>query len=594
MRQLFIEEVKEKVFFNKNETNRIDNEEVNLLIDEWKEQLLLSDISLFERKLLKENITIESFRLILETIILSKNNINSNIEIKKAGNENDRELNFLLIFDDFLNENFTEVAKDLNYYNTFFSINKEKILRSYGNHLLALIAKISEKTIFHEYKSWEEKFGCDLAAFISKLSNRHYKYYFYNKYPLLIRLVIDEINRAYSFLIEILSALENDWEDIKDIVRKSKTLEDLNFGLGDRHVFGKSVTVVIFNDNLKLLYKPHSLLIDDSYSRFIELLFNKNKRLKHIIKNPKVIVRNNYGWQEFIVQKKTDDTLKLKEFYYKAGVHLSLFYILNGNDLHYENIISVSRTPMIIDMETLLSPTINKTKNVSLKSVIDVGLLPFGVFRGDRYLEFGGLTNCKNQKSPFKKNTISIKEGKIIDEDHYMDESKNLPYKTDINIQHFLTDIIDGFSDTYEILLENKKNLFELINDFFSKSKIRFITRNTLTFSHLLREAYHPYLMTNGFLLEMHLDGLWLEVNSASYLEKVIISEKKSLLNLDIPYFYTFYNSKSIFDFENKEISNFFDISPKGNIDKSVKNICEEDKKRQIWIIKASIISHIN
>lgn len=594
MRELFIEEIKEKAWVNKNETNSIDNEEVNLLIDEWKQQMFLNDVSLFERKLLKENITVESFRLILENIILSKNNVNTKIEIKKVRNGNDLELNFLLIFDSFLNNNFTKVAKDLNYFHTFFSINKKKILQSYQNHLLELLAKISEKTIFHEYKSWEEKFGCDLAAFISKLSNSHYKYYFYNKYPLLIRLVNDEINRAYSFLIEILAALKTDWEDIKNIVRKSKTLEDLNFGLGDRHVIGKSVTLVIFNDNLKLLYKPHSLLINDSYSKFIELLFNKNNRLKHIIKNPKVIVKDNYGWQEFIVQKKTDDTLKLKEFYYKAGVHLSLFYILNGNDLHYENIISVSRTPMIIDMETLLSPIINKPKNVSLKSVIDVGLLPFGVFNGDRYLDFGGLTNCKNQKSPFKKKTISIREGKIIDEDDYMDESKNLPYKTDVNLRHFLNDIIDGFSDTYEILLENKKDLFEVINTFFSKSKIRFITRNTLTFSHLLREAYHPYIMTNGFLLEMHLDGLWLEVNDTSYLEKVIISEKKSLLNLDIPYFYTSYNSKSIFDFENKEIGNFFDISPKENIDKSVKNICVEDKKRQIWIIKASIIANTN
>jgi type 2 lantibiotic biosynthesis protein LanM len=594
MRQLFIEEVKEKVFFNNNDTNKIYNEEINLIIDEWEEQLLLSNKSLFERKLLKEDITIDNFRLILETIITSKNNINSNIEIKTTETENNLELNFLLIFNDFLNENFTQIAKDLNYYGTYFSINKKNIIQSYRNHILASIAKISEKTIFHEYKSWEEKYGSNLATFISKLSNRHYKYYFYNKYPLLVRLVIDEINRVYNFFKEILSALQNDWEDLKKIVKKNKTLEDLNFGLGDKHVHGKSVSTLIFNDGLKLLYKPHSLLIDDSYSRFIELLFNKNKKLKHVIKNPKVIVRDNYGWQEFIVQKKTDDTAKLKEFYYKTGVHLALFHILNGNDLHYENIIGVSNTPMIIDMETLLSPRISKTENVSLKSVIDVGLLPFGIFRGDLYLQFGGLTNCKNQKSPFKMNVIDIRQSKIEKEDHFMDESKNLPYKTSINLQEYLNDIIDGFSDAYQILLENKKDLFEIINDFFSKSKIRFITRNTLTFSYLLREAYHPYIMTNGFLLEKHLDGLWLEVNSASHLEKVIVSEKKSLLNLDIPYFYTYYNSRSIFDFENKEICNFFDVSPMENIEESIKNISLEDKKRQIWIIKASIISYAN
>jgi|GEM_PF-4364224 len=593
MRQLFIEEVQKKVLLNKKE-HTVDNEEVNFLIEEWKEKLSLDDCNLFERKLSNENFTIENFKIVLNTIISSKNILKSNIEIKHAENKNNPKLKSLVVFEGYLNKNFVEVAKDLSYYSTFFSINQEQILKSYQDNLLQSIAEIFEKTIFHEYKLWEEKFDSDLEIFISKLTSTHYKNYFYNKYPLLIRLVNDEINRSYKFLIEILTALRNDWAAIKDIVKERKTLEDLNFGLGDRHMSGKTVTILVFNDNLKLLYKPHSLLIDESYSRLIELLFNKDKRLKYIVENPKVIVRNNYGWQEYITQKKTDDTYKLKEFYYKTGVHLALFYILNGNDLHYENIISALGNPMIIDMETLLSPGINTSKNSPLQSVINVGLLPFGIFRGDKYLEFGGLTDCKKQKSPFKKSTISVKEGKINEEEYYMDESKNLPYKTEINLQHFLTDIVDGFSDTYEILLENKEDLFEIINSFFSKSKIRFITRNTLTYSHLLREAYHPYHMTNGFLLEMHFDGLWFEVNGSPYLEKVIVSEKKSLLNLDIPYFYTFYDSKSLFDSENKEIDSFFNISPKENINERLKKISLEDKQRQIWVIKASILSHIN
>lgn len=248
---------------------------------------------------------------------------------------------------------------------------------------------------------------------------------------------------------------------------------------------------------------------------------------------------------------------------------------------------------MIIDMETLLSPMIKERNKICLKNVIEVGLLPFGIFRGDEYYEFGGLTNSKNQKSPFKNDTINIKEGKIISEDAYMGESKNIPYNVDTDLVNFLDDIIEGFTHTYKILLENKTTLLEDINIIFCNAKIRYITRNTLTFSYLLKEAHHPYLMTKGFLLERHFDWLWYEVNDTPYLEKVINSEKKSLLNLDIPYFYTLYNSNSIFDFENNEIKDFFEISPQRNIRESIKNICLDDLKRQIWIIKASIISHV-
>jgi type 2 lantibiotic biosynthesis protein LanM len=591
MRELFIKEINEKFIFNNTHTYKIDNTELDSFIEEWEDELSADNISFFEKKLKEENITTENFKKIIGSVISSKNNLNLQIETQKLDTNNEFNLGVLIIFDCLLNKNFTKVIEVLKHYNHFFSLNEKQLLNSYKNHTLSSIAKISEKTIFHEFKFWDERFIGDLSEFSSRLSNKHYRKYFYNKYPLLIRLVNDEINRAYDFIIEILSALKNDWESIKEIIKGIEILEDLNFGLGDRHVSGKSVTIVIFNDDLKFIYKPHSLEIDDSYSKFIEFFINKN--LKYRIKNPKVIVRNNYGWQEFITQLKTDDNEKLKEFYYKTGVHLCLFYILNGNDLHYENIIGVSKTPMIIDMETLLSPLITRNKNIHLKSVYDVGLLPFGIYSGETFFQFGGLTNPKSQKSPFKKNTVNIEEREIITEDIYMDESKNLPYKKDIDLKNFINDIIDGFSDSYEILLKNKDDLFEIINSFFSNSKIRFITRNTMAFTHLLNEAFHPYLMTNGFLLEKHLDLLWLAVKDILYLEKVIISEKNSLLNLDIPYFYTFYNSKSLFDFENKKIDNFFDLSPKENIEQSIKNISSDDKVRQIWIVKASIISYI-
>lgn len=142
-------------------------------------------------------------------------------------------------------------------------------------------------------------------------------------------------------------------------------------------------------------------------------------------------------------------------------------------------------------------------------------------------------------------------------------------------------------------MIEKKGILLDLINRFFCNSKIRFITRDTMQFSHLLREASHPYLMTNGYLLEKHFDWLWGQVGDTPHLEKVVNSEKKSLLNLDIPYFYALYNSNNLFDFEHKKIDNFFEISPIQNIQESINNISLQDRNRQIWVIKATIVSHM-
>lgn len=247
MKHLFIGEIEKKRVHNKKNTIT-HNEDVDLLIQEWRKQLLVNNENFFERKLLNENIATEEFSELLNNILSSKSNIN----ISRKVCLNNLNIGLLEIFHDFLDENFSEIETDLNYFNTFFSINKDKLLQSYKNRILSLIWKISEKTIFHESKLWEERYDKNISDFNLRLKNHHYKYYFYNKYPLLIRLVNDEIKRAKKFLIAILTALKEDWKSIEQIVTGYKFLEDLQFGLGDRHADGKSVTLIIFNDNLKI------------------------------------------------------------------------------------------------------------------------------------------------------------------------------------------------------------------------------------------------------------------------------------------------------------------------------------------------------
>jgi type 2 lantibiotic biosynthesis protein LanM len=574
MRHLFITEIDNLNFPCKIE----DKTYLNEILSGWKDQLSIGDQNFFKTKLLHEKISEEDFKKKLEIIISSKK---QNNEIFSSDIKNDIDLGFLSILEDYINRGCANIEKELNHYNNFYIINVQQILISFKNHLLSSLSKISEKIIFYEFKYWEDR-----------LSNRHYKYYFYNKYPLLMRYVNDEINKASDFLISILSALKNDWKKINLIIN-NKSLENLDFELGDRHNNGQSVTLLYFNDNLRLLYKPHCLNIDNSYSNFINNILNNQKKLKYRISTPKIIQGLNYGWQEYIFNKKTDDKILLKEYYYKTGVHLCLFYLLNGSDLHFENLISDSKSPMIIDMETLLSPKVHSSKNISLRNVTHTGLLPFVLFTGNQYFELGGLSNSKNLKSPFKNKKISLKEGKIIEEDVFMDESKNIPYLSEISLLDYVDEIIQGFEETYNVLIEKKEELVDVINNYFLNSRIRYIARDTLIYSHLLREAYHPSLMTDGFLMERHFDWLWIQINDIPYLERLTLFEKKNLLNFDIPYFYTLYDSKSIFNSNGEEISDFFEISSKENVNLNVENISEKDKKRQVWLIKASVISHI-
>lgn len=590
MKELFISEINKNLL--EGSIKRKKNDEIENLITQWKEQLTVKGYDFFTKKIEIENLTLENFREILY-LILQTNNINPRLSNRKYSLPEKKELGYLILFGEEILPVFSEISNKIEEYNKYFSINKAVLLKSCKEYILSTITKISENTIFHEFKTWEERYGNGLDSFSKNLENSHFKYYFIKKYTLLHRLIKDEIKKAYDYIIQILESLKSDLSEIRKII-DFKTLKKIEFGLGDRHNLGKTVTLIIFNNNLKIIYKPYSLSTNQSYNEFVRFYINKKKILKYEINNPKIINKNKYGWQEFIIHQTTDNKKNLKEYYYKVGVHLFLYYVLNGNDLHFENTICNSNTPMIIDMETLLSPQTNTNMKIDLKNVLQVGLLPFSVFTGQNYFEIGGLTDPENIKSPFKRKTINLLEGKIVEEDQFFKQSKNIPYGKKINLLHYIDNITDGFTDAYSIILKDKNEIFDIIKFYFSDTKIRYIARDTMIYSHLLRESYHPFLLTYGFLLEKHFDWLWLQTFENSKLDSIILSEKNSLLNFDVPYFYTTFKSKNLYDLNGLLKKDFFDISPIDSIKENINNINIEDKERQIWIIKASIISYIN
>ncbi|OXA78181.1 type 2 lanthipeptide synthetase LanM [Flavobacterium columnare] len=572
--------------------NKNDYEEIEKIILEWKNQLTLNGISKFENKLYQENLTIDKFREILYSIINCKID-NSKINCKNFKLKDKEELGYLILFEHEILPVFSNLLEKLDDCKMYFEIDEQSLLNSFKIYILSTISKISENTIFHEYKTWEERYGITLNIFSKNLRSKHFKKYFISKYALLFRLVKDELERCLDFIYQILESLISDYLQIRKIV-DFKIIKSIEFGLGDRHNLGKTVSLINFDENLKIIYKPYSLSTNQAYNNFVDFYINEKKSLKYKIKNPRIINKDNYGWQEFIEHTTTSNMNDLREYYYKIGVHLFLYYILNGNDLHFENTICHMNSPMIIDMETLLSPNTNLETKIDFKNVLQVGLLPFSVFTGENYFELGGLTDSKGVKSPFKKKIINLDKGKIVEEEQFFGKSKNLPYNEKINLLNYIDDIIDGFKTIFHIIMKEKDEIFEIVLKYFKQTKIRYIARDTMIYSHLLRESYHPFLLTYGFLLEKHFDWLWLQTFENPKLETIIQSEKNSLLNLDVPYFYTEFDSRDLKDFKGIVKKDFFKISSVDSIQKNISDINLSDLERQIWVIKASIITYIN
>ena len=47
----------------------------------------------------------------------------------------------------------------------------------------------------------------------------------------------------------------------------------------------------------------------------------------------------------------------MRRFYHRQGALLALLYVLDGTDMHYENLIAVGEQPVLVDVETLFHPS---------------------------------------------------------------------------------------------------------------------------------------------------------------------------------------------------------------------------------------------
>ena len=67
-----------------------------------------------------------------------------------------------------------------------------------------------------------------------------------------------------------------------------------------------------------------------------------------------VLDRSTHGWVEFVEHLPCRDHDEARRYYERAGMLLCLFYVLEGTDCHYENIIASGEYPVLIDTETLM------------------------------------------------------------------------------------------------------------------------------------------------------------------------------------------------------------------------------------------------
>ncbi|HEY5834577.1 type 2 lanthipeptide synthetase LanM family protein [Streptomyces sp.] len=194
------------------------------------------------------------------------------------------------------------------------------------------------------------------SAFIEEASQDGYLDRIAPRYPALRPRLESVARLSVAAVAAFASRLAADRSLLEEIVGAPPgALRGVTFGAGDTHRGGLTVSRADF-DGGTVMYKPRRSQIDAALGALIDELYAGFTRVPdrgERIRVPRVLLRDGYGWAEFVRHRYCADERELAVFYRNIGHWLAVLRFVGGTDMHAENMVAAGPVPVIVDSETL-------------------------------------------------------------------------------------------------------------------------------------------------------------------------------------------------------------------------------------------------
>ncbi|WFB58588.1 type 2 lanthipeptide synthetase LanM family protein [Paenibacillus sp. BR1-192] len=529
--------------------------------------------------------------------ILSASNVNEFINIKSSP-----------VIRPFLAEFWRNLQDSLNNVNEDI-IDKLQVEQELMQVCVQRLSSLQYKTTMLEI-SIASRLG-ELAA---ESPNERYQEYFklledpdhlralFDTYPVLARCMTEYTLMFGTYVCEIIIHYSSDWNKFKSKLGNGceyDCLTGIEIGAGDTHNKGKSVAILKFNSGAKLVYKPHSLRIDECYSAMLDWV--NQRGIKYLLTSPNALNCGTYGYHEFISHHPCQSIMEVEQFYYRLGALTALCYACGATDYHSENIIASGAQPVLIDLETIFTP-LTETQlqymlgEQSLRTVFSSLMIP-GIYSPSPLLDIdlsavGGRGGQKSQLMKIQRiNNFGTDEAFLIDESYTTDERQNRPMINGeyMDVSMFTKHMIEGFCDLYRLILTHRDTFVQDILLPYSDAMGRHVIRATALYGKLLTHSMHPDYLQN----ESDRDRLLqiISNNSAFPPKTVIEHELEQMQRQDIPYFMFSLNSCDLYDMNGVCIRDFYPMSIIELVEHYLMQLSEDDLSIQLQYLRWSLSS---
>lgn len=350
--------------------------------------------------------------------------------------------------------------------------------------------------------------------------------------------------------------------------------------VGDSHL-GRSVTILHYEDGSKQVFKPRCSAVDRAWVSFCTWL--QKAGMPYAPAYVPFTQGEDGTYFEFVPHLPLPSVQAAKIYYLRCGALLCTCYLLGSKDMHCENLIARGDTPVLVDLEALLSgepasflvppsPETSPAYSQEDNCVLLTSLLPHKRFFGDDVLELGGITGWN--------------------------DSHNLPFLEDgtaVLPKDYLSPILEGFQTAYEWFLQNRDRLLQSPYTLFTACQLRILLRPTQLYQRLLNRLQQPDMQQSPTQYDRLLNKLSLAFTRYTHprlLDRVLPicqAEKAALQRWDIPYFILHANDTALYD-ENDRLlcENYLRVSPWARTNAILNHLSPEDCALQCDMIRGA------
>jgi type 2 lantibiotic biosynthesis protein LanM len=446
--------------------------------------------------------------------------------------------------------------------------------------------------------------GEELTKFVERVRESGYLVLF-ERFPMLGR----QLSRLVSTWMDgtklFLQRLGQDISEVRQLAQsETSLLAQTQTGISDRHDHGRQVILMTFADGARVLYKPKNISLAKVLSSIEEWLMEHGT--KPGWRFARVIVKDGYGWEEYVEQAPCNSQQEVRSYYRSGGQLLGLAYLLNAYDLWRDNLIAAGSSPVLIDTECFFHPGRGRSEpasqdrhitSIGKASVIETGLLPFWQLSASHLpADHSGLGTGVIELPALK-----VTEWENVKSNDIRPVTKPAPGKPSPNtvrwqgqvqdVRHYQEDVVAGFSALYQTILDRKDAFIQFIER-FGEAETRFLYRPTQVYALLQKGARSPHNLTSGVRQSAVFEQLYrvpLRENGLTAQTKQLIDfEVESLLGLDIPRFNVRLDSRDLrsVDFSSPDV---LLRRPLDNVLERIAGMGPDDLRFQIEVIRESL-----